>query len=417
MNFKDALKILSLIFLAGAIAFSPSFPAGKLADGKVIEIRIEDILIFILGFLLIVNFLASEKTKTERPPLFFPILAWLSMGFLSVLTNWSFSDLDIGRGFFYSLKEVQFFIFYFYVFWSIKKIDSAKLLVKVWVIFASINVLYVIYQMIFGSKRGYYGTAAIGEWGPFPTGAFFSLIFIFLFNLFLYYFLNLKNSAFLKITLGIFTFSPVLGVIGSGSQTAFLATGFAIFLSLFFYFLKSQKSKKMILFFVLIVLLLTFLLIIFYFESYNILGASRGKDVLSLKNAYDLYLIKRWDDIIKPLFLRFSGEMSFLDIILGKGKGYVGEAHNQYLRNFIETGIIGSLIFFILIFSIIGKSWKGFSKNRDRFAVGLSAGLLISTITLLFISFATEPFIVVKPSSVYWFFAAMALTVLSLNKK
>jgi len=30
-TYKDVIKILSLIFLAGAIAFSPSFPVGTLS--------------------------------------------------------------------------------------------------------------------------------------------------------------------------------------------------------------------------------------------------------------------------------------------------------------------------------------------------------------------------------------------------
>ena len=105
MNFKEVAKILSLILLAGAIAFSPSFKVGTLADEKIIEIRIEDILIFVLGVLLIINFLNLKKTKIEKPPLFSFILIWLCVSLFTVLANWAFSNLALDRGFFYFLKE------------------------------------------------------------------------------------------------------------------------------------------------------------------------------------------------------------------------------------------------------------------------------------------------------------------------
>ncbi|MDP2967219.1 MAG: hypothetical protein Q8N87_02300 [bacterium] len=414
MNFKEVIKILSLIFLAGAIAFSPSFSVGTLADGKIIEIRIEDILIFVFGLLLIISFLASEKTKIERPPLFFPILAWLGIGLLSVLTNWVFSNLSLDRGFFYFLKEFLFFVFYFYVFWGIKKIDTAKLLVKIWLLFALVNVLYVLYQMATGFRAGEYGTAAIGEWGVFPTGAFFLLLFIFLFNVFLYYFLHLNISIIKKIGLGLLTFSPVLGVFGSASKTNFFALVLALFLTFFFFFLRKINFKTILVF----ILAIVFMVSMFSFALKNVHDTIRVKEIIpvfSLEPLWENYKSSRLT-AIKPIF-KASLESSAHFPFLGMGKGYVGEAHNQYLRNFIEVGIIGSLIFFILIFAIIKKSWQGFSRNRDGFAVGLSAGLLVATLALLFISFATEPVIVVKPSSVYWFFAAITMAVLNLNER
>lgn len=123
-------------------------------------------------------------------------------------------------------------------------------------------------------------------------------------------------------------------------------------------------------------------------------------------------------DFIKKSAQEASEKESLMSFFIGMGAGSVGEVHNQYLRNFIETGIIGSIIFLILIFAIIRKSWQGFLKNEDNFLVGLSAGLLIATLAMLFCGFATSPFIVVKPSEVYWFFAAMIMfTLISLENK
>lgn len=415
MNLKETAKILSLILLAGAIAFSPSFSAGTLSNGKIIEIRIEDILIFILGFSLLIGFLASGKTTVEKPPLFFFILIWLAVGFLSVLTNWAFANLSLDRGFFYFLKELQFFVFYFYVFWCVKKTDTAKLLVNFWLLFTFANVLYVFGQMTSGFQPGEYGTAAIGEWGVFPTGAFFLMLFIFLFNVFLHYFLSLDISVFKKAGLGFLSFSPVLGVFGSASKTNFAAFLFALFLTFLFFFLKRNDLKAIL------VSGLTIIVIIpmFSFALEKIPDVTRVKEIIpitSLKPLWQSYLNSRFYDVIKPTF-EASLESAFHLPFLGMGKGYIGEAHNQYLRNFIEVGFLSSFVFLALVFAVIGKSWQGFSLGRNGLAVGLSAGLITATLALLFISLATEPFIVVKSSSVYWFFAGLTMAVLKLSQR
>jgi len=255
---------------------------------------------------------------------------------------------------------------------------------------------------------------------PLESGEFFRpelppLFLFFLFSVFLFYTLRLNISIFKKASLGILAFSPVLGVFGSASKTNFAGLIFALFLIFLLFFLR-EINLKAILVFILAIVLIT---LMFSFAFKNVVDASRLKEMVSgfsLGSLWESYKRARLDTAILPR-LRASLESSAHLPFLGMGKGYVGEAHNQYLRNFIELGLIQSLVFLILIFAIIRMSWQGFSKGGDGLAVGLSAGLLVATLTLLFISFATEPFIVVKPSSVYWFFAGITMAVLSLNKK
>jgi len=421
MVMERRFKNLPLFLLAGAIALSPSFSAGTFLGGKIIEIRIEDFLIIILGLIWIADFLISGRKKVEKPPLFFPILAWLGVGFFSILTNWIFGNIGFSRGFFYFLKEIEFFIIYFYVFYHIKSIDSAKFLIKLWVVLGLMNVGWVIYQVIrgssfvtkFGFRSGEYFTSAIGEWGVFPTGAFFLMIFVFLFNILLYYFLNLNISVFKKGVLMVVILGPIIGIIGSASKTSFLALVLAITLSLFLLFLRRKNLK--ILLAIILISIFIFSVCVFAFQSIPEAG-KRISYIFNFRNLLLNYEKGRLEPVIKPVFKEALQGPLYLPFF-GLGKGYVTEAHNQYLRNFIETGIIGSLIFFILIFAIIKKSWQGFSKNQDKFTIGLSAGFLVATLTMLFLSLATEPFIVVKPSEVYWFFAALTMAVLSIKAK
>jgi len=409
---KNWLKILPLILLAIAIALSPSFSAGNLPKGKIIEIRVEDFLILILGFIWLASLLVSRKKKVKKPPLFFPILVWLSFGFLATLTNLIFGNLEIWRGFFYFLKEIEFFFFYFYFFYHIKSINSAKLLIKVWIFLGVLNVGYVLYQIVTGFLTGEYGTGAICEWGVFPTGAFFLILFIFLLNIFLYYFLNLDISRFKKGFLGIVAISPIIGVFGSCSKTDFLAVLFALFLTIIFFFLRNKSFKSILTIF----LILIFIVGIFIFIVKTVPRAHRLPNVFIFKKLLGNFERERVGTI-NDVFENALSQKTPLSGVFGLGKGYVREAHNQYVRNLIETGIIGTIAFLVLIFVIVKKSIYGFLKSKNRLSIGLSAGLLVATLAMLFCSFATEPFIVVKVSEVYWVFTAITMAVLVINKK
>ncbi|MCK5044584.1 hypothetical protein KAR26_02555 [Candidatus Parcubacteria bacterium] len=410
---KAWFENLPLILLAGAIALSPSFLVGKVEGlDKIIEIRIEDILIAILGLVWIANFLISGRKSIKKPPLFLPMLAWLSIGFIGLLTNWIFENVTLSRGFFYFLKDVEFFFLYFYLFYHIKSIDSVKSIVKFWIILGLANVGYVIYQIITGVQPGEYGTAAICEWGVFPTGAFFILLFIFLVNISLYYFFPF--SPFKKAIVMIITMSLIIGVIGAASKTVFLGLIIAISLTLFLWFFKEKKLKNILP----LILILIFISGIFVFTFKGVPVAHRIAFIFESDNLLLNYQAGRLDTAIKPQLEEALKAPLFLPFGFGKGAILaLEESHNQYLRNLVENGIVGSVIFFFLIFAIIKKSFQGFLKSKDGLTVGLSAGLFIATLIMLFFSFATEPFMVVKPSEVYWFFTALTMAVLTLKQE
>jgi len=410
------LKILSLFLLAGAIALSPSFPVGTLSSGKVIEIRVEDILIAVLGLIWIVEFFLSSKKKIEKPPLFLPVLAWLGIGFISVLTNWIFGTLGFERGFFYFLKEVEFFVFYFYVFYQTAEFSLVKKIVNIWFLLAGINFLYVFYQLIVGAPPGKYGEYAIGaicEWGVFPSGCFFLLLFIFLSNIFLYYFRNLNISNFKKGLLYFIGASPLIGAVGSGSKTVFLAVILSLFLTSVL--LLRIKPDKKSLFWIFILFVTAF---VFIFSVY-VRAPAVHRRVNALLNFQTLSNDIKSDRLvfIDDSLKRVLEREDLSSAMIGFGAGYMGEVHNQYLRNFIETGIIGSILFLILISVIIKKSWDGITKRKDDLSIGLSSGLLIATLAMLFCGLTTSPFFVVKPAEVYWFFTALTMAVFVINKR
>lgn len=405
---KDYKQNLPLIFLVTAIAFSPSFSAGVIEGGRVVEIRVEDVLIVILGLAWIAGFLISKKEKIKKPPLFLPILAWLGIGFFSILVNWIFMNIGISRGFFYFLKEIEFFFLYFYIFYHIKNLNSAECIINFWVIAGILNTCLIIYQLIAGIGYGSYGPSMFMEKGPLPSGGFFLILFANLFNIFLYYYSRLNLSKIKKIILSLCILSLSIGIISSGSRTSILGLILVVVLSMFFYQIKYGVVKSV---FILLGLLII-IGIIFSFVSSKvpyILGLQPEKALGSINIRSGIWKAQI-ETMPENLFYYFFG--------MGKSvRLYTEESHSQYVRNFIETGIIGTIVFFILIFAILRRAFHGFLSGKGPFLIGLSSGLFISTCAMLFMSIAGEAFLVVKINEIYWFFTAITMAAMSFNKR
>lgn len=413
---KTFFKNLPVILLAAAVAITFSYVVSSLEEGPItrkIEIKVEDILLVVLGVIWIANILIAGKKKLPKPPLFFPIIVWLSVGFFGLLTNWL--SMNIGaRGFFFFLKEVEFFFLYFYLFYHIKSISSAKLIIKIWIFLGLINMGWVVYQAVRGIV-GYYGPGAIGEEsGSFPSGGFFLILFIFLFNILLFYYFNLSISKIKKTLVAAFTVAPAFGLFATGSRTAAAGFFFALFLTFLLYFLKRKKKIQV---FLVIIIFLAVIIFSYFFIFPKFGAAERAVSFLEgISIQLDPGSYSGRSIIWKENLKGFFKEPLFLFFGMGKSVYIVyGESHNQFVRNFIETGIIGSLVFFSLIFAIIKMAFYGFSIKKEPLMVGLSSGLFVATLTMLLISLVSEPFIIVKIAETYWFFAALTMAVLTIG--
>lgn len=412
---KNFLKYFWITLLAAAIAISPSFVFGTIEGGRPLEIRVEDVLIALFCFFWILNIMAEKKTALKKPPLFLPIMAWLGVGAISVLSNIILGNIGVSRAFFFFLKEVEFFVIYFFVASRINKTETAKYVVNVWIALGAANALWIIYELISGSTLTYYyGPTAFSEPGaPFPSGGFFLVLFLFLLNVFLFYYLYLPLVLWKKIFIGVATSLPLIGLLSSGSRTSFYALILSLLAVFFLYMVKrgSMKSALKLCFFAIIVIAIAWQLLPFIPGSDRFIRKENIGEfqVLSRGSRLTLWGIQITGMLKNPSHLLF-----------GFGKSYILEEeqpHNQYLQNLVDVGIVGSIIFFVIIGSIIKKSLRHFIHQKDPFIVGISAGLLAITLAMLIASMAAEAFRVVKPSEIYWFLIAIGMAVLTQEEK
>ena len=412
------VKYIPVVLIALAIGLSPSFSIGEISTGRDLEIRLEDLLIVVLGIVWIAGLLRLRKTRLERPPLLIPILVWLGIGFFSLLTNWLFQNLIFQRSFFFFLKEVEFFAFYFYVFYHIKNIDVVRILIKTWILIGVIHASWILFQVITGLRITYYygSTLFIEPEGTFPGGGFLLILFAFLLQFLLYYYVRMNLSVWQKIAIAAAVVMPTVGIFSSGSRTAFFGFLFALVITFFLYLAKQSNFRKAVLqsVWVLLIIGIAFGFLVMTSPTVErrllqLEGITKEFNPQNPNVRGDTWKTQLTGAFERPLFLLF-----------GFGKSIIftfGESHNQYVRNFIETGIVGSLIFLMLIFVVISKAWKEFLKGTDPLILALSAGVLVITSTMLFMSIVVDAFIVVKIAELYWFFIALSMTTFYLTKK
>ncbi len=398
----------------------PSFIAGTMSSGKEIELRVEDFLLLFFGLAVFLYFLATGKFKIKKPPFFVPIIILLVIEFFGVLLNSILGNLFfIDRAFFYFFKEVELLFLYFYVFYNLESIKSAKVVIKFILLFTGLNIAYLFYQIISHKEVGEYvgnTTAALSEYGIFPTAAFFVMIFVFLTAFFIFYYNNLKDKLWQKLLFGAIVISSVIGVFGTGSKTSFLALVFSvIILFLLLLFKRNKEAGKIIILGIIIVILLMGVFV-FSLKSINTVRGIVG--IFGFSKLAESYTGDRL--IYQQLFIKntlYTFGQQPLSIFFGLGVGYITEAHNQFLRNFAEIGITGSIVFLVMIFFILRAGFRAYRKSEDPFIVAAGAGIIVMTLAMMVFSIATDPFFSVKVASMYWFFIGLNVAILSFKIK
>lgn len=401
---------LFLILIISAICLSPRFSVGMLFPGRNIDIRAEDIIILFGIVASLFYVIKYKKYKLDAPILFWPIAGWIAFGLFSVVLNLLFGGLDFVMAFFYFLKELEFFALYFIVYYFIFHSNSEKQLIKYWLFMGLINVFWLVYVFIFNINWSiWYGPNAFFEpRGPFPSGGFFLILFIFLFNLFIFYYNKLEIKKNTKIIIFISSVLPAIGVISSGSRASILGLFISLIISAVLFLFEELNLAT-----ILKILSFTiFILVVFLVMLYLVPNSQRAVNLSHIKWEYNSGDSESRMGIFKSHLVNLLNHPRALVM----GFGVRGEAHSQYMRTFLERGIVGILIFFWLMWSILKTSYRGFKEKNAMFKKGLCAGLFASTIVMLLMAIPNDVFMTVKPDEVYWFFTAMTMSVIAKYK-
>ncbi|WP_256301969.1 O-antigen ligase family protein [Haloarchaeobius salinus] len=392
------VQFLLVVLLVAAVSFSPRIPLDfGLLGSRRLDIRIEDLLLVIVLLSLVFD-RAAVHSRIRLTRFFTALFAYLAVAGLTTVVGITLLELPLFRGVFYFLKEVEFILIAVAVSNIIRTRRQLYVLTVVFVGCALVNAGWAGYQLLMDStgplfqtikQSGYYGrpvgasgTALIGEPSRLSSGGYY------LAPLFLACgWLLVGRERSRSLWWGIGGLCIGIAMVASLSR----ASIFSAVVALVCLTLVVDRLP-------------TYWLVTIPVTGFVALVAvSPFVPVARFRPSYVLQSIftrfEKWDPIIASL-----DSTSFL----GAGKGSlipvagVEEAHNFFLRVFVEAGAVGVLLFVLSLLMIARAGYTLYRGSKDPVvsAVGLAA--VCATVSVSTAALFQDAFINVKLAESYW---------------
>jgi len=386
---------LGIVFLALTTAFSYSFSVGML-PGREIEIRTDDLLLIAtLGALTLSVVRRDGKYNISLcSPIGFIFLILVLQGLFSTFFNILFRQLDLKElivASFYWSKYSQYLVIFFLTTWLIRTNPERKQVLGALALGLAVIVVWGVIQVIsdnYALRSMFNRVAMPFDIGPNVMGAYLVVVIPPLFSITTTKSLQKQERRALLLLLLI---STIL-VFFTGSRASVIGFVFALVAIIGLRFIQHEISGRafikllsFVFVFALIILLLglfpTPVRRLFMFDRYSVFDA-------------------RIDSIWIPLVERTLSR----NPILGNGIMLFdrNKAENYFVRLFSEQGFVGLGLFSILmvLLSRIGIRVSRFS--QDPIIRKVAIGFVGSIIGLLFASFWSDKFIVVRIMTPFW---------------
>ena len=334
-------------------------------------------------------------------------------------------DLRLVKVFFYTLKEMQYFLIFFVVANWIRSEKDCKLATSFLLFAGLLNAIWVAFQLGTSTKRQLflversfispdqqarlmesYGPNLVGESSPLATGGFFLLVLLLTMSFYLFY--RSGNRKWPYVVLGVlFSVSLIL----SFSRVAILGAVIGIVILIF-----SNTNLKIIIktipIFIIILVLTAWMMDQFEYLPGD-LRLSYSDVIRSI--------IERWQTIWLPLL---HGQ-NVGSLFLGLGKGALGslkgleasEAHNHYLRVFIESGLFGLTAFIGLLMSVIFLSAKVFKGSKLPICKVIGGTTLAATAGLSVGALFQDIFMPVLLNELWWILIGLTAAAYRIEYK
>jgi|DewCreStandDraft_4_1066084.scaffolds.fasta_scaffold02906_17 O-antigen ligase len=388
MNFKKFFDLNILFFLFSTIIFNNIFFDSYQSP------KLFGFLIFLLLFFIL--FLFKNYKINFNISLLSALLLYIYFSFLSLFSN--------NTPYFYHVFIFFSSLFFFIpIFHNINK-QKLSFLLNVLLL---CSLLFGLYQFTYLNINRPYSF--------FGNPIFFAEFITILFPFSVFYLIN-NNFILLSITnivLSIFT------LILCQSRGVIFSFIFTLILFIFI-LIKSNKIKlrKYLIYIVIAIFLLSFFIPGFYKTFFNLI--SKFKNTISIEN----YDIKD-----RAMLAKSSLKIFIENPVTGKGPGAIKKylqlkqasiiknnpsfrfinssySHNDYIQIIAETGLIGLLLFLVLIFSILHHIEKNII-YYDSFKFIYTICVIFSIFFVLIESFFNFPLFVFPTSSLFFFFLGL----------
>lgn len=391
--------VVALYLLPFAFSLSPEIAIGKTA-AREISIKLEDILLAVLLIRVAFDFLINKNFPAERLSLnrfFTPMFLHSLVLMLTTTLGVAMLYASPASGFFFTLKLIQYFLFFFVVFFYVQDQRDIKIMLGA-----------VLLTMVIITLNGYWqipggGRIAMPFEGealePNTFGGYYVVLGSLLAGLYIH-----ETNGRKKIFYGLLLAGAVLPFLYTQSRGSWVAGGFSL---LTFLFLTKGLHRKVLIFaFVLLTVMSIPLLPQHIQERARFWkaeeGFSRTETVGGMK--FDPSTSERIGGYKKAM------ELFARSPVFGRGMTGAGFFDGQYVRLMVENGILGLLSFAYLNYMILSYLLSVYRRSPDPFSRGMALGLLCATTGMLIHSLGANTYIIVRIMEPYMLLLALLVS-------
>ncbi len=389
----------ALYVLIFSMLLSPEFVVGTTQGaslGRGVTLRVDDFVLLIVAFTWVAKMaIHKELGLFLKTPLNKTIAYYIIICLTSTLLGAMFGRVELKTGFFFVLKYFQYVLIYFMVTNYLKEKRQIQNYLWAMLITCALVSIIGIAQIPEGGRVSAPFEGRVGE--PNTFGGYLVFMICIATGL-------LLSSASLRaqILYGMLILLFTVPFLYTQSRTSYLALIPAV---LSFVWL-SDKRKWVLLTLVFLGLLVPF--IVPKLAKERVAYTFGGKDrayvrELGVEVDTSTYArLKSWRNVSRdwvkhPIFGFGVTGYTFLDA--------------QYPRVLIETGLLGVILFFVLLWRILQQAYDVFRKSPQPFEKGLCMGFLAGFIGLLAHGIGANTFIIVRIMEPFWFVLAMVIVI------
>ena len=387
-----------------SMLLSPEFGAGasqKLAEGRSVVVRLEDILLIVISFSWLAKMAVNKELGvTVKNRLNGPIVAYITVTFLATLVGYLSGTVRTRAGWLYVLKYVEYFVVFYMTVNNLRDRDQAWRLMMTAFVTAAIVSLIGIAQIPSGQRVSAPFEGESGE--PNTMGGYLLLMMAILSGLAL-------ETQYMRVrawSLGLvgLMFVPFIFTLSRASYLGVVPT--LLTLAMF-----SQRRRAVVTILIIGALLSPLLL------SNLMPVAVKERIAFTFKTQADQPTVRVGRIGFDPSTSERLNSMR--DAVAGwiqrpvLGYGVTGFRFMdaQYFRTLVETGIVGLGCFLWLVITVLRSAGDSLALLRDPDDRGIAVGFLAGTIGILTHAIGSNTFIIVRVMEPFWFFMAVVIAL------
>ena len=402
INTEIALYILIISMLLGP-QFIVGEPTPLPGRGRPLTMRMDDILLVIIGLSWFLKTAVRKElglfTKTSLNG---PIAYYFFVCLISTLFGYMMGTVKGITGFFFVLKYFEYFIIYFIAVNHLKEKKQIERFLFTILTVCFIVCIIAIYQIPAGGRVSAPFEGDVGE--PNTFGGYLVLMLSIVLGLLLTY-----GSKKQKFFLGTLSFLIAISLAATLSRASWVSLIPMVMTLLYF----SKRKWPIILTLIIIVFISPFILpnsvkerVSFTFTQPKEKGqVTIGRTTLDTSTSARF---QSWKDALEKDFYKQP--------ILGYGITGYRFLDAQYPRVLAETGLLGLITFFILLFSIYMNALHTYRGTADPLFSGLSLGYLAGFVAMLTHGIGANSFIIVRIMEPFWFLTAMIIMIPTIQQ-